>query len=89
LFLHIGENCSVPAKNVIGIFDLEITTTGGTTRDYLKKAEEENRVTYVSEQMPKSFIITTEYNGDYIYLSPISASTLNKRLELIFSGENF
>ena len=82
MFLHIGENCSVLTKNVVGIFDLEFTTTGSVTRNFLKRAEEENRVTYVSEQMPKSFVVTTEYGGDYVYVSPISASTLRKRLAL-------
>jgi hypothetical protein len=87
LFLHIGENCSVFAKSVIGIFDFEVTTTGSITREYLKVAEKENRVTYVSEQLPKSFVITAEYGGEYVYISPISAATLNKRLSGLLSGE--
>jgi len=85
--LHVGENCSVRAKSVIGVFDLEITTTGSITREYLKVAENENRVTYVSELMPKSFVVTAEYGGYYVYISPISVATLNKRLEVLLNGE--
>ena len=87
LFLHVGENCSVLAKSVVGIFDFEITTTGGITREYLKNAEKESRVTYVSELLPKSFVVTAEFGGEYVYISPISAATLNKRLECLLSGE--
>ena len=49
-------------KDVIGIFDLETTTTGELTRAYLKNAERQSQVTNVSPELPKSFILTRE-NG--------------------------
>ena len=86
MFLHLGNNISIPIESVIGVFDLELTTVTVYARDLLKKAEVEKRVVSVSDDMPKSFIIVQEKlygNGDKIdivYLTPISASTLRKRV---------
>lgn len=86
MFLHLGNNISIPLKNVLGVFDLELTTTTGTTRDVLKRAENEGRVYNVSEDMPVSFVVAKEVLSEtgeevnFIYLTPISASTLRKRV---------
>ncbi|MBQ8164449.1 MAG: DUF370 domain-containing protein [Clostridia bacterium] len=88
MFLHLGSNVSIPTKNILGVFDLELTTTTGTTREVLKKAENEGRVVNVSEDMPTSFVVVREILSEtgeevnFIYLTPISASTLRKRVML-------
>ena len=57
MFLHIGADMVIPAKNIIGIFDIDNTTISKDTREFLKIAEEEGFVKNVSRDLPKSFIL--------------------------------
>lgn len=79
MFLHIGGDFVVPVKNVIAIMDLETTTLSKDTRDFLSIAEEEGFIESISDDIPKSFIITEIDKKSKIYLSPISSITLQKR----------
>ena len=79
MFLHIGGDIVVPIKNVIAIMDLESTTLSKDTRDFLSIAEEEGFIESISDDIPKSFIITEIDKKSKIYLSPISSITLQKR----------
>lgn len=79
MFLHIGGDYVVPLKNIIAILDLETTTISKDTREFLSIAEEEGFIESISEDLPKSFIITEIDKKSKIYLSPISSITLQKR----------
>lgn len=83
MFLHIGADMVIPAKNVIGIFDLENTTISKDTKEFLKIAEEEGFVENVSRDLPKSFIIAEIDKKSRVILSPISSVTLKKRVGFI------
>ena len=87
MYLHIGDNVSVPAKDIIGIFDIDKTTTTGETRNFLNRSEKSEVIT-VSDEMPKSFIVIFHKgskNKQTIYISPISAATLKERLKKAFN----
>lgn len=75
MYLNIGEDFVLKTEDIIGIFDLDKTTVNKATRDFLAKAQKENRVILTSYDLPKSFIIAKEK----IYLSPLNTSTLLKR----------
>ena len=47
MYLHLGNGALVDEKDIIGIFDLEITSQSYRTRQYLKQAEERGNVSYV------------------------------------------
>jgi len=79
MFLHIGGDVVVPIKNIIAIMDLESTTLSKDTREFLAIAEEEGFIESISDDIPKSFIITEIDKKSKIYLSPISSITLQKR----------
>jgi extracellular matrix regulatory protein B len=79
MFLHIGGDVVVPIKNVIAIFDMETTTLSKDTKEFLRVAEEEGFISSISNDIPKSFIITEADKKSKIYLSPISSVTLQKR----------
>lgn len=79
MFLHIGGDVVIPMKNIIAIFDIESTTVSKDTKDFLTIAEEEGFIESISNDLPKSFIITEVDKKSKIYLSPISSSTLQKR----------
>ncbi len=83
MFLHIGADTVIPTKNIIAIFDMETTTISKYTREFLKIAEEEGFVESVSDDLPKSFIVTETDKKSKIYLSPISSVTLKKRANFL------
>ena len=74
--------CCYSIKNIIAIMDIDTTTISKDTKEFLKIAEEEGFIKSISEDLPKSFIITETDKKSKIYLSPISSVTLQKRSEL-------
>ena len=80
MYLNIGNDMAVRDRSVIGIFDLDNTSTSKRTRAFLERAEKEGRVV-PCDDLPKSFLLTAEYGMDRIYLSSLSSSTLEKRVK--------
>lgn len=80
MFLHLGEEKSVFINDIIAIMDIERTTTSNNTREYLKKCEEKGIVDAIGTDIPKTFIVALTDGQQRVYLSPISSSTLNKRI---------
>lgn len=83
MFLHIGGDVVVLLKEIIAIFDLESALHSDSTKEFLKIAEEEGFIRRISEEEPRSFIITEKDNKSIIYFSPISSVTLYKRAGFI------
>ena len=79
MYLHLGGDTVVSLKDVIAIFDLDITSISKITREFLHIAEEEGFVVNVSEDLPKSYVLAEINQKSRVYISPISASTLLKR----------
>ena len=79
MYLHLGNEIVIKNDDIVGIFDIENTSVSTITRDFLAKAEKEMMITNVTDELPKSFVITSGKNGDRIYISQISAQTLKKR----------
>ena len=88
MFLHIGGDVVIPVKNVIAILDIDTTTISKDTKEFLKIAEEEGFIKSISEDLPKTFIITESEKKSVIYLSPISSVTLQKRANYIENISN-
>lgn len=81
MYLHLGQNTVVRDRDIIGIFDLDITSQSIRTRQYLNTAEKRGEVVAVSEELPKSFVITAERRGNQrVFISQLSTATLFKRL---------
>ena len=80
MYLSIGNDLAVRARSIIGIFDMDNTTTSKRTREFLAKAEQNGEVV-PCDDLPKSFVLTAEYGLDRVYLTSLSAATLEKRLK--------
>ena len=81
-YLHIGQNVMLEEKRIIGIFDLDNTSTSTHTRGYLKAAEDEGVVLDACEDIPKSFIVCDHpYHRQLVYISQLNTQTLLKRSE--------
>jgi hypothetical protein len=81
MYLHIGNDYSVKIDDILGIFDLENTTVGKYTKEYLERAEKEKCCVYTTFEMPKSFITVLKNGKETVYISQLSVSTLRKRLD--------
>jgi hypothetical protein len=80
MYLHLGDEFVIPTHNLIGIFDLDAVTSSSLGRRYLQNAEKQGRLHTVGENIPKSFIVCGKFREESVYLSPISAATLLKRI---------
>lgn len=79
MYLSIGNDMAVRDTSIIGIFDLDNTSTSRRTREFLEKAERDGEVV-PCDDLPKSFVLTSEYGFSRVRLTALSASTLEKRL---------
>ncbi len=79
MYLHIGQNTTILSKSIIGIFDLDHSSSSKITRDFLRVQEQKHRVINVSDDLPRSFLICEEKGSIRIYLTQISSSTLLRR----------
>ena len=80
MYLHLGENTVVRTDSIIGIFDLDNTSTSKWTKQYLSNATALKRVINVSMELPKSFIVCTDSNETRVYISQLNSVTLQKRM---------
>ena len=80
MYLSIGNDMAVRDSSVIGIFDMDNTSTSKRTRKFLEMAEKEGQVV-PCDDLPKSFVLTAEYGFNKVYLTALSAATLEKRLK--------
>ena len=80
MYLNIGSDMAVRDRSIIGIFDMDNTSTSKRTREFLAKAEKEGQVV-PCDDLPKSFIITAEYGLNRIYLTSLGSATLENRMK--------
>ena len=80
MYLSIGNDLSVRDSSIIGIFDMDNTTTDKRTREFLSAAEKDGAV-IPCDDLPKSFVLTAEYGLQKVHLTALSSSTLEKRLK--------
>ena len=80
MYLHLGQSTVITTKDLIGIFDMDVTTVMKSSRDYLSRAEKNGDVVNVSYELPKSFVVFSEGNNSKkVYITQIAPSTLLKR----------
>ena len=80
MYLSIGNDMAVREHSVIGIFDLDNTTTSKRTREFLEQCEKEGQVV-PCDDLPKAFLLTDEYQLPKVYLTALNSQTLAARCE--------
>ena len=80
MYLSIGNDMAVRSTSIIGIFDMDNTTTSKRTREFLNAAERDGEV-IPCDDLPKSFVLTAEYGLNRVHLTSLSSYTLEKRLK--------
>lgn len=77
MYVYLGSDLTVRSGDIIGIFDLEKTSVQKSVNDYLKFCQQNDKIYYVSLEMPKSFVVC----ADRVYITNVSAQTLKKRCQ--------
>ncbi len=83
MYLHLGNDIVIKKKDILGIYDIDNTTISKRTREFLEFYEKSGRLTYATNDLPKSFIVYANGEDTHVYVSQISTSTLLKRCEFI------
>ncbi len=77
MYVHIGGDVSVIDSSITAIVNLEtILPSDKDISEFIKAEEESNRLEYLSGDIPKSLVLTS----DKTYVSPVSNGVLLKRL---------
>ena len=79
MYVHLGSDTVVRSHEMIGIFDIENTSVGKITKEFLSSAGKRRSAVSVSYDMPKSFVLSESGGRERVYISPISPATLCKR----------
>jgi hypothetical protein len=80
MYLSIGNDMAVRENSIIGIFDMDNTSTSKRTREFLNKAEKDGLI-IPCDDLPKSYILTAEYGLSRVHLTSLNSYTLEKRLK--------
>jgi len=79
IYIHLGRNTVIRGESIVGIFDLDKTTTSKITRNFLKKSQDNNQIENVSDELPKSFVVTGKGTAVNVYICQVAPSTLASR----------
>ena len=80
MYISIGNDFAVRESTIIGIFDLDNTTVNPRGREFLERAEKEGQIV-PWDDLPRSFILTSEYGMTKIYQTSLSTQTLAKKMK--------
>ena len=81
MYVNIGSDFTVRKSAVVGVFDLDNTTWSKWTRRFLSQAQAAGEVVEATDELPKSFLVTSEFGMNRVYLTQYNAAVLVKRLE--------
>ena len=80
MYMHLGQETVVRLDEIVGIFDMDTATISRYSRQFLADAEKGGRVFNVTSELPKSFVVCMDGEGnETVYISQISSSTLLRR----------
>lgn len=79
MYVGIGGDMAVRDRSIIGVFDLDNTTTSRHTRRFLSEAEQHGVVIDVSGELPKSFVLTQELGMERVYLTQFNTAAIDRR----------
>jgi hypothetical protein len=82
MYLHLGQSVLIPDREILGIFDLDNASWAYKTREFLELAQQEGRVRWVSDDLPRSFVLVGDgTQKPIVYISQLSSAALLGRAE--------
>lgn len=80
MYIHLGRDYVLNDRDIIGIFNLETTTTSPRGREFLNYAQKNGAVVSLSEELPQSYVLA-DAPVDTVYLSELSSAAMKRRAE--------
>lgn len=77
MYVNVGQDTVIRSRDIVTVCDIDKTSVSGITRDFLRKAQEENRVIVASGDIPVSFILLCDGS---VILSPLNTLTVKRRM---------
>ena len=76
MYVDIGTDFLVKSSDIIGIFDLDnTTTTTGYTNNFLNEKQKQGKVVYLVKDLPKSFVLTQDGT---VYVVELASQIIRK-----------
>lgn len=85
MYLHLGKNIAVRYDDIIGIFEMDNTTISKKCRKYLSNKEKHSKIVFITQKLPKSFIVCSHKGKEKIYVSHLLTSTLLRRTKNVLA----
>ena len=80
MYIHLGRDYVLNYRDIIGIFDLETTTTSPRGREFLNYAQKNGAVVSLSDELPQSYVLA-DAPVDTVYLSELSSAAMRRRAQ--------
>lgn len=77
MYVSVGQDTVIRSRDIVTVCDIDRTSVSSITRDFLKRAQEENRVLVAAGDIPVSFILCVDGT---VILSPLNTLTIKRRM---------
>ena len=64
MYLHLGQSVMIPYGEILAVFDLDNASWAYKTREFLERAEQEGRAVWLTDDLPRSFVLTQRAGGE-------------------------
>ena len=81
MYIHLGRDYVLNDHDIIGIFNLETTTTSPRGREFLNYAQKNGAVVSLSDELPQCYVLADGAVVDTVYLSELSPAAMRRRAE--------
>ena len=81
MYIRVEENAVVLDKDIVGIFDMDNTTVSRLGRTFLPKAEKNGLIINQTDDLPKSFVVTSSEGKTEVLISSVSSKILANRVK--------
>ena len=81
MYIHLGRDYVLNDRDIIGIFNLETTTTSPRGREFLNYAQKNGAVVSLSDELPQCYVLAEGAVVDTVYLSELSPAAMRRRAE--------
>ena len=78
MYIHLGRDYVLNDRDIIGIFDLETTTTSPRGREFLNYAQKNGAVVSLSDELPQCYVLADGGLVDAVYLSELSSAAMRR-----------
>ncbi len=84
MYVNIGADKMIFCDDIVGVFDLDNTTTSKITRSFLQRCEKDKKSENAVTDIPHSFVVT----GERVYIAQASSQTIYKRIDRMRGKSN-